>query len=102
MSGRGAITWGRIVETCQTRGISIEYGKGSERKLKGRSPDGRSRVQVIGHEWCRSKNTVVPIPIVAAFKRNFGVTDDELRGPPHVAPTVLRPARRIDLESDAP
>lgn len=77
---RLTITWDRIVDICKKRGIEIIL-KGSERKIKGKDPDGNLRVMTIGHESSRTSKSIVWVDYVNGFQRCFGITDAELFGP---------------------
>ncbi len=71
--GRRQITWGQIMQICQTHNIEIFRGKGSEKKLKGPTPSGETGIMVIGHKCCtRPGDTVYP-SYVKTFQRRFGI-----------------------------
>lgn len=75
---RGQVTWGQLVEICQSHNIDVYRGKGGRRKLKGPGADGGTRSMVIGRKCCTGKNDTVYTDYVKAFQRRFGIDDDEL------------------------
>ena len=71
------IKWGRLEAALRAKGVTIE-DHGSEKKLLLTLPEG-TRMYVLQHPCCRSRNSDVWATHLSKIKRKFDVTDDDLR-----------------------
>ena len=68
--------WRAVRRACIRKGLEV-VRRGSEQMVKGPAIDGHFRCVRIGHQCCRSQNSVVRADIVAKIKRTFGLTEDD-------------------------
>ena len=70
-------SWKHLRKALKANGISIG-SRGSEAKLTKVLPDGTFLMYVLQHECCRSPSATVRADHLAAIKRRFSLTDEEL------------------------
>jgi len=72
-----ATSWKKLKKGLKANGID-PGSRGSEGKLTKLLPDGTYLMYVLQHECCASPSSTVRADHLAAIKRKFGLTNDEL------------------------
>ena len=70
-------SWKKLKKALKAHNILIA-SKGSEAKLTKVLPDGTFLMYVLQHECCRSASSTVRADHLAAIKRKFALTDEDL------------------------
>ena len=70
-------TWKKLRKALKTAGVHVD-SRGSEAKLSRENPDGTVDLYCLQHECCRSASSVVWDPHLAAIRRKFGLTHDDV------------------------